>query len=110
MNVSFNGFGENVVTFETEGSVSAGMPVMVSESGKVKAANGVFCGICVGERNGYAAVQLSGYVKVTFSAAPAIGYTKLVGKSGKVSTDTSTGREYLVVDIDTVAKTAGIIL
>lgn len=110
MNVSFNGFGENVVTFETEGSVGAGMPVMVSASGKVKAANGVFCGICVGKRNGYAAVQLSGYVKVAFDSAPAVGYTKLVGKSGKVSTDTSTGREYLVVDIDTVAKTAGIIL
>ncbi len=110
MNVSFNGFGENVVTFETEGSVSAGMPVMVSASGKVKAASGVFCGICLGVRNGYAAVQLSGYVKTAYDTAPAVGYTKLVGKNGKISTDASDGREYLVVDIDTVAKTAGIIL
>ncbi len=110
MNVSFNGFGENVVTFETEGSVSAGMPVMVSESGKVKAASDVFCGICVGERNGYAAVQLSGYVRAAFDSAPDVGYTKLVGKNGKISKDESNGREYLVVDIDTVAKTAGIIL
>ncbi len=110
MNVSFNGFGENVATFETEGSVSAGIPVMISSSGKVKAANGVFCGICVGERNGYAAVQLSGYVKAAFDTEPAVGYTKLIGKNGKVSTDESSGREYLVADVDTAAKTAGIIL
>lgn len=110
MKVSFNGFGENVVTFETDGTVSAGSPVMISASGKVKSATGTFCGICVSERNGYAAVQLSGYVSVPYDTAPSVGFAKLVGSGGKISADNTNGREFLVVDIDTNAKTAGIIL
>ncbi|MBR2177146.1 MAG: hypothetical protein IJ861_09415 [Clostridia bacterium] len=110
MNVCFNGYGENIVTFEAEGNITAGAPVMVSGSGMVKAASGVFCGICTGVRNGYAAVQLDGFVRVPYGTAPsAVGFAKLTASGGKVSTSDS-GREYLVVDIDTAGKTIGIIL
>ena len=53
MNVCFNGYGENVLTFETEGNVTAGDPVMISDSGTVEKADGAFCGICLNVRNGY---------------------------------------------------------
>lgn len=111
MNVRFNGFGENVLTFETQGTVNAGEPVMISSSGKVSAASGAFCGVCRAVRNGYAAVQLSGYVTVPYSAAPNVGYVKLASSGGSVAASEASGaREYLVADVDTVAGTVGIIL
>lgn len=111
MKVSFNGFGENVLTFETQGTITAPEPVMVTADGKVGAANGVFCGICTAVRNGYAAVQLKGYVTVPYSGtAPTVGYAKLKATDGKAVVDATNGREYLVIDVDTTAKTAGIIL
>lgn len=111
MNVSFNGFGENVLTFEASGTIAAQSPVMVTDNGKVAAASGVFCGICTAVRNGYAAVQVKGYVTVPYSGtAPTVGFVKLKGADGKAVVDAANGREYLVIDVDTTAKTAGIIL
>lgn len=110
MDISFNGYDEGIVTFEAESDVHVGQPVMVCDSGKVKAAAGAFCGICTGLRNGYAAVQLRGYVKVPYKDTLAVGYKKLSASDGKVSEDTSGGREILVLDIDKSAGCAGIIL
>ena len=111
MKVSFNGFGENVATFEAASSITDGAPVMITDNGKVSAASGAFCGICRGCRAGYAAVQLSGYCRFEYTTAPdAVGYNKLSAASGKVSKDTANGREYLVVDIDTTDHTIGIML
>ena len=61
MNVNFNGYGENVATFMADSTVTeAGIPVKVVSNGTVaKCESGdSFCGICVGVREGYAAVQL----------------------------------------------------
>ncbi len=110
MNVCFKGYGENVVTFEIDGSITDGAPVMVSDSGKVKAASGAFCGVCVSQRGGYAAVQLNGYAKLPYGTAPSVGYAKLSASAGKVNKDDTNGREYLVVDINTTDKTVGVIL
>ncbi len=110
MNVCFNGYGENVLTFETNGEIAVGDPVMISGNGVVQKANGVFCGICTGIRNGYASVQLDGFVRVGYSVLPTVGYCKLSAQSGKIKADSTNGREYLVVDVDTTAETAGIIL
>lgn len=110
MNVNFSGYGENVATFETNGTITVGSPVMVTANGKVSAANGAFCGICTGLRNGYAAVQLSGYARVAYTDAPSVGYSKISAASGKITADSDTGREYLIIDIDTTNKIAGIIL
>ena len=110
MNVSFNGFNENIVTFEANGTIDVGSPVMITANGKVSAANGAFCGICRSVRNGYAAVQLRGYAVVPYTDAPLVGYSKLSAASGKITADNSNGREFLVTDVDTTAKTAGIML
>ncbi len=110
MKVSFNGFGDSVATFEAASTIAEGAPVMITDNGKVAAASGAFCGVCRGYRNGFAAVQLSGYCRFAYTTAPdAVGYNKLSAASGKVSKD-SNGREYLVVDIDTTGHTFGMIL
>lgn len=111
MNVSFDGFGENVLTFEASSIIADGKPVMITDNGKVSAASGDFCGICRGYRNGYAAVQFSGYCRFEYTIAPdVVGYNKLSAAGGKVNKDTTNGREYLVVDIDTTNHTIGIML
>lgn len=111
MNVCFNGFEENTVTFEAGAAIDKGAPVMITGNGAVSAASGKFCGFCVGYRNGFAAVQLRGYVRASYSGtAPTAGYVKLSAASGKVAVDNSDGREYLITDVDTTGKTVGIIL
>lgn len=111
MNVNFNGYGEQAVTFIADSALTeTGVPVKISADGTAAkcAANDVFCGVCIGVRGGYATVQLAGYAKVRTSAKLALGYTKLAAAAdGKVAANTS-GREYLVVE--STAAEAGIIL
>ncbi|MDU7338437.1 MAG: hypothetical protein E7L17_10030 [Clostridium sp.] len=113
MKVELNGFGEKMVTFEAAQGIAAGMPVMMSANGKVApcAAGKLFCGIAGNVRGEFAAVQLSGYVKVPYSGtAPAVGYQSFSGDgTGKVKVD-SAGRPLLVVDVDTATAVCGIIL
>lgn len=110
MNVSFNGYNEGIVTFEAESSVETGTLVAMSANGKVKAATSEFCGICIAARCGYASVQLAGYARVPYSGTLSVGYKKLAVSSGKAAVDNSNGRDILVVDVDSTAGTAGIIL
>jgi len=114
MKISLNGCGENVATFEADISVTAGMPVKMTGNGIVGAcaAKEQFCGLAVSVRGGFAAVQLGGYAQVPYSgaAAPAVGYQTLNGAGdGRVQVE-ATGRSILVTDVDTTAKTCGMIL
>ena len=101
MMVNFNGFCENSATFEADSSLTtAGVPVKISGDGTVTAcADGeAFCGICTHLRDGFATVQLSGYVTMPATEKITTGYTNLAtGADGTVSTSGS-GREYLVLD------------
>lgn len=111
MNVNFNGYGENVATFIADSNLtSTGVPVKISADGTVAmcSSGDTFCGVCVAVRDGYAAVQLNGYVTVNTNSKLALGFTKLgAGANGKVTANTS-GREHLVVN--STATEAGIIL
>ncbi|MCH5297375.1 MAG: hypothetical protein J1E85_06880 [Ruminococcus sp.] len=111
MNVNFNGYNENVATFVADSKLTnAGVPVKISADGTVTVCTSgdKFCGICVAVRDGYAAVQLSGYVTVKTSTKLALGFTKLAaGASGAVAVNEN-GREHLV--INSTASEAGIIL
>lgn len=112
MNVAFNGYDEGIITFEAASGVTAGSPVEITANGKVSAVtSGAFCGICRSVRNGYASVQLKGYVKAESSGSISLGYQKLGAYTGgKVKADSTNGREYLVVDVDSTANTVGFIL
>jgi hypothetical protein len=137
MTVSFEGIGENVVTFYntavTANAASAGYPVKMSGSGEVsKALSGeAFIGVAHAADADFAAVQTGGYVKMVYTgAAPAVGCAHLVASgAASVMVDAGTdetvtvggtaynttgktyaGRGYIVVDVDAAAGTVGFIL
>ena len=111
MEINFNGFGENVATFIADNSLTeAGVPVKITGDGTVGKCGGneAFCGVCVGLRDGFAAVQLAGYVRMPALAKIDAGYRKLAaGSQGDVAVN-SVGRELLVVD--STANEIGFIL
>lgn len=135
MTVSFEGIGENVVTFYNAGESAAeiGYPVKMSGNGTVcKADDGeAFVGIARAADADFAAVQTGGYIKAAYTGtAPETGFVHLVadGAGGVLAdaglietvnvagTDYDTtakryhGAEYLVVDVDAAAGTVGFIL
>lgn len=124
MNVSFQGFQEQVLTFETADELNtAGIPVKLADSGTVTAcADGDYpVGVTAGlPRGGLVAVQVSGYTRAKYTGtAPALGGASICAAAdGAIKTTTAvnkdtgalTGRTVLVVDQDTAATTVGIIL
>ncbi len=113
MNISLLGLGETTATFEAESRVTVGMPVKMSGDGRVGpcALKDKFFGVAVNVRGGYAAVQISGYARVQYSGtAPAVGYQTLNGAGDGTAQVEATGRSLLVTDVDTAAKTCGILL
>lgn len=113
MSVSFGGIGELAVTFKTSGTVKKGDPVKIAENGAVATCSAAdrFCGVALDvAADGYATIQLEGYVTMTYSGsgAPTLGYCKLeAAADSTVAVSTGAGGEYLVVDVDTTAKTVG---
>lgn len=87
METAMNGYGENTATFACAAKVEIGVPVMVTANGTVAAASGVFCGVTTSWRDGFAGVQLAGYVSLPYSGTkPAVGYQTLTAADGKVQT------------------------
>lgn len=103
MNINFSGYNENVVTFETDSTdVVMGTPVKMSKSGTVTAC-GVdddIIGVAVNVRNGYAAVQLSGYIEMPTDEDFTVGRNIIVADNLNKVKSGSAGREYLVVYVD----------
>ena len=107
MKVSFEGMGEQVVTFEAEtsgsGAVTAGKPVVVSENGKVSAASksgDIPAGVALSVRGGYAAVQVAGYVTLPCDGALTVGYQHIeLDEEGKVQHASTGGRGVIVTDV-----------
>lgn len=100
MNVNFNGYGENVATFMADSKVQAGSPVKMSADGTVTASSATepFCGVCIAVRDGYASVQLAGYVTMPTKSKIAVGYQKLTASVDNTVAVNTSGREYLVIN------------
>lgn len=113
MELSFMGYGEKAATFAAADGVMAGMPVKLTADGTVGpcAAGDLFCGAALNVRGGYAAVQLAGYMRLPYDGtAPEAGYQSLAAAAtGKIAVNAA-GRSLLVIDVDTAAKTCGLIL
>ncbi len=109
--INFSGYNENVVTFAVDDStVLMGTPVKMTSSKTVGACDDGdnMIGVAVNVRNGYAAVQLTGYIEMPTDETLAVGYNTLcVAQGGKIKSSES-GREYLVACVDN--SIAGIIL
>ena len=114
MNISYQGIGEWCATFccddLTEGSV-----VAVTDNGEVDecSAGDIFCGVVrsVTHDGTACSVQLAGLAEVSYSGddVPEIGYNELVADDNggvAVAGDDDAGMNYLVISVDTDAKTA----
>ncbi len=110
MNISFNGFMENTVTFECDENVTAGSLVKIYESGKVApcAEGDKICGVCLSVRDGFAAVQVEGFVNVPVSGTVTTGFVKIAATADGKAKASDDGREVLCVC--TEGGTAGFIL
>ena len=113
MNFSIKGYGENTATFRTTGLVCTGHTVTMADNLIVSPceASDDFIGIAISTRDGYAGVQLDGYVMTDYTGtAPSVGYCGLVsdGKGG-VRADAN-GRQRLVVEVDKNNNKVGFIL
>lgn len=114
MNVNFDGIGSQVMTFLNDPKSLAvpGDPVSISGNGEVQQApaDSVFIGVCLSGDEDYTAVQVSGVITCPYTgAAPTLGYTALVAAKSAVAAKEG-GREYLVLAVDTTAKTVTFVL
>ncbi|MDR0951447.1 MAG: hypothetical protein LBM18_00780 [Oscillospiraceae bacterium] len=115
MKVSFEGIGEQVVTFASSVQAPAekGCPVVMTGSAQVGAAGAgeKFVGIALASQGNYCAVQTAGFIKVGYSGqSPAVGFKTLAADgAGGVMADEG-GREYLVAEVDEAGLTATILL
>lgn len=110
MEFSFEGIGQVAATFMADGEIETGMAVALTADSTVgmgKAGDAV-CGVILSTKNGMAAVQIDGMVKVGYSGtAPTVGQsTVAVDGAGKVKTVTSGGISCLIVSVNTADSTA----
>lgn len=110
MNIGFNGFCENTVTFEADSTVEKGTLVKLIDDNTVAACEtgDKVAGVCVNVREGYAAVKLYGYAEIPVEGAVNVGYQTLSAANSTSFKADGSGREYLVVSTDTDA--IGVIL
>ncbi len=110
MNIGFNGFYDNTVTFEADSTVEKGTLLKLIDDNTVSAceAGDKVVGVCVNVRDGYAAVKLYGYAQIPVEDSVNVGFQTLSAASDKAFKSDANGREYLVVMADT--DTIGVIL
>ena len=111
MSVSFHGIGQVCATFLGDGT--EGQVVKMSGKGTVAAcsAGDSFCGVALCAKGDACAVQVAGFVTVPYSGTePAPGYAALAADGSGGVKIVESGREYLVADADTTAKTVTILL
>ena len=111
MSVSFHGIGQVCATFLGDGT--EGQVVKMSGKGTVAAcsAGESFCGVALCAKDDACAVQVAGFVTVPYSGTePAPGYALPAADGSGGVKIVGSGREYLVADADTTAKTVTILL
>ncbi|MBQ2444690.1 MAG: hypothetical protein II501_05375 [Clostridia bacterium] len=103
MKVDFNGFNENVLTFEADSSVTEkGQWVQLSDNGTVEQATSgtALVGVTVNVRGGFCAVKIGGTVTAEKSGDIDLGYGKLIYTDEGIAQGTDSGREHLVLSVD----------
>ena len=113
MKVSFEGVGEQVLSFEKASGTEKNVFVKLSANNTVAAcaAGDKFAGYCISTDDSFAVVKTHGYIEVGYTGtAPAVGYANLAADVGGKVKKADTGREYLVVKVDTSAATVGFIM
>lgn len=102
MKVSFEGIGDQIVSFVKGSGAEKGVFVKLGASSTVAAADDGDC---------FADVQLKGSVTCAYTGtAPEVGFVKLVSAGGGSVKKDNGGREYLVLKVDTAASTLSFIM
>ena len=110
MKVCFEDIGHMSATFAAA-SGEAGQVVKVVDNGAVAPCEEgeAFCGVLEGVRKGFAAVQLHGFVTLPYTgSAPALCYNTLVANGNGGIKIGSSGKDCLVVSVDTDVMVATI--
>ncbi|HHW45540.1 MAG TPA: hypothetical protein GXX17_01345 [Clostridiales bacterium] len=110
--VNFNGFHENLLTLKVSGKVKPGETVAIGANKTVSPCpdSVAFSGVARSVREGYASVQFTGYVCLPYTGtAPSLGVTSLVS-NGSGGVKSGTGRQVIVLEVDTTARTCGFIM
>lgn len=114
MNVYYNGFDTQEVTFKAMSNVAKKRAVALQNTGKVyyPTAGTPFTGIVSDYRNGIASVIVRGYAEASFrNTIPKVGICKLsVDENGYLELDEANGKPYTVLSVDTATKTLALIL
>ena len=113
MKVSFEGIGEQVLSFMKASGVEAGSLVKLSANATVAncAAGNNFAGVCIKADDSFADVKTAGYIELGYTGtAPAVGYAKLTAAGADKVKTADTGREYLVIKVDSSAAVVGFIM
>ena len=75
------------------------------------AAGDNFAGVCIKADDSFADVKTAGYVELGYTgSAPAVGYAKLTAAGADKVKTADTGREYLVIKVDSSAAVVGFIM
>lgn len=114
--IAFDGAGALNLTFASElTSADEGKPVEITADKTVSVAvtGKVIHGKAIKvEKDGAVNIQVKGYVEFPYTGTtvPKVGYSKFVSDGTGVKVDDTTGREYLVLSVDTANKIVGILL
>jgi len=111
MNLAFSGLGEVVGTFS--GSVEVGDITTIGANATVTkaVADKDIMGVCVSKRNSLIGVALRGACELAYTGtAPNVGYNLLVTSGNNAIKVSATGKSFLVLNVDTVAKKAVVLL
>lgn len=111
--ISFDDIGAVTATFAAQEGVTAGQVVKITGSGEVGPCQegDAFCGLALSCREGFAGVQVGGFLEMPVTGAVSLGRTALAADgSGGVKAASSGGVAALIVSVDSAAGTAVICL
>lgn len=110
-NSCLQGYNSRYITMKCSGKAAPGDLVVMSGNNIVKkAASGKFMGVIHSMRDEYALVQTGGFVVLHYSGEdPAVGFVKLASDAAGDAVKSDSGREVLVIEVDTTEKNVGIL-
>ena len=111
--ISMQGLGAQCLSAKKGAAVTPGYPCHFTANHTVAntASNGTFCGVIIGVRGSLVTVQYRGFVTLSYSGtAPGIGYNTLAADGAGGVKSAQSGNSYLVVSVDTSARTVCVLL
>ena len=111
--ISMQGIGAQCLTAKKGAAATAGYPCQFSANDTVADAekNGSISGVVAGVRGDLVTVQYRGFVTLPYSGtAPSVGYGILAADGAGGVKGAQSGESYLIVNVDTTAKTVCVLL